>query len=690
MNSAPNGEQEADRLAALYRYRILDTPPEQEFDEITGLAAQICGVPIALVSLIDANRQWFKSRIGLETEQTPRSISFCAHAIRQDGEIFEIPDARQDPRFADNPLVTGAPYIRFYAGAPLRTPGGQAVGTLCVIDTAARTLGEMQKKALGMLARQVVRQMEQRLLLRREKQLRKALSQRARFQQALFDSAAAAIITTDAQGVLTSVNPATCRLLGYTPEELVGKDILEALHVRSELEARSAELSLQLGRPVHWRNALIASGDADTHEWHYRRKDGQLVPVELTVSTLRDEDSSLFGYVGLSLDISERRHATEALRSSEERLQMAMNAAHISLWDANLQTGLVTLDARWGPFIGEAAEERVTTLADLLASVPPEEAQLLQARVLAVIKGEQPDYVAEHRVRHRQGHWIWVESRGRVVGRDAAGRALRMIGTNMDITERKRAEQLKSEFVSTVSHELRTPLTSIGGALGLACGGALGALPAQAREMLEIAYRNSQRLTHLINDLLDMEKLAAGKMGFDLREAELMPLVEQALQSNRAYAESYRVALVLGERADGVRVRVDAGRLQQVLTNYLSNAVKFSPAGAAVQVRVRAGTGVEPGWVRVEVSDEGPGVPLEFRERIFQKFSQADASNTRQKGGTGLGLAISKELMERMQGRVGFESQPGHGACFWFELPLVNIATAVPATAPRTMKQDLP
>jgi PAS domain S-box-containing protein len=681
MNSAPNGEQEADRLAALYRYRILDTPPEQEFDEITGLAAQICGVPIALVSLIDANRQWFKSRIGLETEQTPRSISFCAHAIRQDGEIFEIPDARQDPRFADNPLVTGAPYIRFYAGAPLRTPGGQAVGTLCVIDTAARTLGEMQKKALGMLARQVVRQMEQRLLLRREKQLRKALSQRARFQQALFDSAAAAIITTDAQGVLTSVNPATCRLLGYTPEELVGKDILEALHVRSELEARSAELSLQLGRPVHWRNALIASGDADTHEWHYRRKDGQLVPVELTVSTLRDEDSSLFGYVGLSLDISERRHATEALRSSEERLQMAMNAAHISLWDANLQTGLVTLDARWGPFIGEAAEERVTTLADLLASVPPEEAQLLQARVLAVIKGEQPDYVAEHRVRHRQGHWIWVESRGRVVGRDAAGRALRMIGTNMDITERKRAEQLKSEFVSTVSHELRTPLTSIGGALGLACGGALGALPAQAREMLEIAYRNSQRLTHLINDLLDMEKLAAGKMGFDLREAELMPLVEQALQSNRAYAESYRVALVLGERADGVRVRVDAGRLQQVLTNYLSNAVKFSPAGAAVQVRVRAGTGVEPGWVRVEVSDEGPGVPLEFRERIFQKFSQADASNTRQKGGTGLGLAISKELMERMQGRVGFESQPGHGACFWFELPVAGTPFATAGEA---------
>jgi len=209
------------------------------------------------------------------------------------------------------------------------------------------------------------------------------------------------------------------------------------------------------------------------------------------------------------------------------------------------------------------------------------------------------------------------------------------------------------------------------------CGGALGEMPAPAREMLDIAYKNSQRLTHLINDLLDMEKLAAGKMRFDLREQELMPLLEQTLEGTRAYAEQYRVGLVLGERAEGVKVRVDAGRLQQVLSNYLSNAVKFSPAGEQVQVRVRVGgagaAAVPEGWVRVEVQDRGAGVPQEFRERIFQKFSQADASNTRQKGGTGLGLAISKELMERMHGRVGFESQPAQGACFWFELPLVNI-----------------
>ena len=165
-----------------------------------------------------------------------------------------------------------------------------------------------------------------------------------------------------------------------------------------------------------------------------------------------------------------------------------------------------------------------------------------------------------------------------------------------------------------------------------------------------------------------MEKLAAGKMRFDLQSQALMPLVEQAIESTRPYAQQYGVNLVLTQRADAARVRVDGGRLQQVLGNYLSNAAKFSPHGAQVDVAVLT----TPEKARVEVIDRGPGIPEEFRKRIFEKFSQADASNTRQKGGTGLGLAISRELIERMHGRVGFESQEGQGSRFYFELPLVQ------------------
>lgn len=240
------------------------------------------------------------------------------------------------------------------------------------------------------------------------------------------------------------------------------------------------------------------------------------------------------------------------------------------------------------------------------------------------------------------------------------------IGLVRDITERKRVELMKTEFVSTVSHELRTPLTSISGALGLVVSGALGELPEQAKLMLDIAYKNSKRLALLINDLLDMEKLIAGKMCLDLQVQPLMPLVEQTLESVRAYGEQYQVNFELIERADDVQVRVDSGRLQQVLTNFLSNAAKFSPAGAQVEVAVRLCKNA----VQVEVIDHGSGIPAEFRSRIFQKFSQADSSDTRQKCGTGLGLFISKELIERMNGLIGFDSEEGQGACFHFCVPV--------------------
>jgi PAS domain S-box-containing protein len=245
------------------------------------------------------------------------------------------------------------------------------------------------------------------------------------------------------------------------------------------------------------------------------------------------------------------------------------------------------------------------------------------------------------------------------------GRPL-FIGLVRDISERHRVEKMKTEFVSTVSHELRTPLTSISGSLGLVVGGALGEAPSKMRAMLDIAHKNSLRLSHLIDDLLDMEKLVAGKIRFDLQVQPLMPLIEQVVESTRAYGEKLSVSFCVSERADHVQVRVDGDRLQQVMSNFLSNAAKFSPPGEQVQISVRQ----EGKVVRVAVTDHGAGIPQEFRSRIFQKFSQADSSNTRQKGGTGLGLAITKELIERMNGLVGFSSEPGAGASFYFDLPL--------------------
>ncbi len=239
------------------------------------------------------------------------------------------------------------------------------------------------------------------------------------------------------------------------------------------------------------------------------------------------------------------------------------------------------------------------------------------------------------------------------------------------VEEARQANRVKSEFLSTVSHELRTPLTAIGGSIGLLSGGAMGALPPEVKALLQIAQKNSQRLSQLINDLLDVEKLMAGKLHFDLLPHELMPIVEQAIAENQSYAEQHQVVFSLTEHAEGLSVEVDALRLHQVLANLLSNAAKFSPTGGVVEVGVRS-MGER---VRVFVKDRGPGIPAAFQDRVFEKFAQADASDVRKKGGTGLGLAITRELVERMGGSIGFETVPGQGTCFYFDLPVWQATT---------------
>ncbi len=244
-----------------------------------------------------------------------------------------------------------------------------------------------------------------------------------------------------------------------------------------------------------------------------------------------------------------------------------------------------------------------------------------------------------------------------------------------DISDRKRVEQMKTEFVSTVSHELRTPLTSISGSLGLLAGGTAGILPAPAARLVDIAHKNSDRLVRLINDILDIEKIESGQIAFDLHRLDLKPLVEAAIEANRAYADGFGVTIdFTGEE---VAVRGDADRLTQIMTNLLSNAVKYSPEGGEVAVTLT----VSDGRVAIAVRDHGTGIPDDFRSRIFSKFAQADASDIRQKGGTGLGLSIVQELVRRHHGCVSFESHAGWGTEFRVELPEAYVQAKEPPQA---------
>ena len=510
---------EAQRLAALRLLELLDTPAEERFDRITRIAQRLFNVPITLISLIDSERQWFKSRQGIDVVETPREISFCGHAILAD-DIFEIPDARADPRFVDNPLVTGPPDLRFYAGAPLAAPDGHRVGTLCLIDRNPRRLSVDEHGLLRDLSELVKAEFGRGRLQEAVDALR---SHEARMR-AIFNTATDGIVTIAENGIIESFNPAATGIFGYIPEEVMGSNV------------------------------------------------SRLMPEP-----------------------------------------------HCSRHDGYIQRFLTTREPH---VIGRRLE----------------------------LTG-----------RHKSGATFPMELS---VSETMVGGRRFFTGIIRDISARKEAERIKKEFISTISHELRTPLTSIRGSLGLIAGGAAGTLPPQATTLVEVAHRNSERLVRLINDILDIDKIESGKMKFDLQTQPLHPLVQQAIEANRSYAREFGVEIALVGNETDMSVCVDADRLNQAITNLLSNAAKFSPSGTTVEVTIDRSDGM----LRLAVADHGPGVPEQFRERIFEKFSQADASDTRQKGGTGLGLAITKSLIEAMNGRIGYDSG-SNGATFWFELP---------------------
>lgn len=321
-------DNEADRLAALYRYQILDTAPEAEFDDICELAAHICQAPVALVSMVDAGRQWFKSRVGLDVTETPRAGSFCDHAIHGEG-VFEVPNALEDLRFVHHPAVVGDEQLRFYAGAPLMTGDGHSIGTLCVMDKLTRQLSPAQKTALSALGRQVVRQLESRLHIARERSLNQKLASQARFQKVLLDSAMAAVISITDRGLVASFNPAAEALLGYRPDEVIGREPLSFFHVEEELQARAGELCAELGHDVSAQESLLARarmGQPETREWHYRRSNGTLVPVMASIAALADDDDAAGGFVVLAWDMTERRQSHERIVRLNADLERRVSA----------------------------------------------------------------------------------------------------------------------------------------------------------------------------------------------------------------------------------------------------------------------------------------------------------------------------------------------------------------------------
>lgn len=358
-----------------------------------------------------------------------------------------------------------------------------------------------------------------------------------------------------------------------------------------------------------------------------------------------------------------RKQAMERFRDLSIRNEAIFDSARDGMLIHDSDGIITSLNPATARMYGYRTDELVGKDVRVLFDIPPSREEIQSfLRRLQTRRQDEIGQVQEFVARRRDGLTFAADVATSPVELAEGPCYLAVI---RDVSGRKAVEQMKSDFVSTVSHELRTPLTSIAGSLGLLRGGAAGEFPDRADRLIRIAHDNSERLVRLINDFLDIEKIESGKMPFDVRPVPLGRAIGHSVQANRAFAAGRGVALELEPVDLAAAVLADEDRLAQVIDNLISNAVKFSPEGQVVRLSVSGRRRMH----RISVVDRGPGIPEEFRERIFGKFAQADTSDTRQKGGTGLGLAIVREIVIRMGGQVSFDTTIGEGTVFHIDLP---------------------
>ncbi len=752
--------------------------------DIARLAAQFCGAPVGVISMIEAGRLPHRATFGISATESGLENSPCDVPLTNPG-VYVIRDATKDPRHAPDGIRLGQQYFRFYVGTPLITAAGAAIGTLCVLDHQARTLDRAQADALLILARQVIARLELNTKLQKlEQQARtrqradQALNLERNFVSAVLDTMGTLVIVFDTAGRVVRFNRACEIVSGSSFDELVGRPFWEKLVPEEDIPETIRIFS------------DICAGNVPT-EFENRWVTGEgLKRISWTGAALRDAHGEVSYIVSTGIDITAQREAQETLIESEARYRQLIEGSLGLICTHDLDGVMLTVNTHTAASLGYDVEEMIgvrildfmpeqdqarfeTYLSDLMEH--GERQGLLhlndragETRVIAYrnklihVPGRDP-FVLGHgiditektraeealRIANRQVSTILESAGDGIVSLDPEGRitlinhaALEMLGYDstdeilgydahalfhhstregtpieiedchihnsidqstttrvsdevfwrkngtmfdaeyiacpqidegepvgttvlfQDVTERRALERMKDEFIATVSHELRTPLTSVRAALGLIAGGALHARPEKTQQMLDVAIGNTDRLVSLVNDILDLERMSAGKMQMHREDVRIDELLQRAADLQHSSVQKTGIQFRID--AEPITAFVDSDRILQTLTNLVSNAIKFSPPGSHIRLIVRA-TG--PNEVHVCVMDEGRGIPADKLETIFERFQQVDASDSRMMGGTGLGLAICRSIIEQHGGRIWAESTAGDGARFHFTLP---------------------
>ena len=672
--------REPRRLAALHGTDLLDTAPEESFDRFTRLASRMLGAPVSLVSLVDRDRQFFKSSIGLprpwaSRRETPLSHSFCQHAVRS-GEPLVVDDARDHPLLRDNPAILDLGVVA-YLGTPLVTSDGQALGAFCVIDSAPRRWTAEQLELVKDLAAAVMTEIELRAAIRDADRERRENS-------VLLDSVAEGIYGLDHEGRCTFLNRAGAALLGYRPDEVLGRSMHELVHHSRPDGSPYPADECPISR-AFWAGEAARADDEVL--W---RKDGTPLSVEYACRPLAD-DAGRRGAVVTFADVGERARMERALRLSEARFRMMFEQSPISTQvfapDGTSLYANPAWERLWGVTHAQIAGYNVLRDPQLveLGAAP------------SIERGFAGEYAEVPAIRYQPERTIggitevpyrWVRARTFPV-RDEAGAIREVVLMHEDVTDARRAEEeraellaneraaraeaeaavrARDEFLSIASHELRTPVAGVKGyAQSLRRARATGRLDdARLERSLRAIEASADRLAVLTSDLLDVSRIRTGQLPFNPRPTDLAALArEVAGHFEDRLDATHRLDVRAGEAP--CPVLADADRIDQVLTNLIENAAKYSPNGGTIEVAVAT----DGGDAVVTVRDPGIGLPPGSAEAIFEPFGRAPNAAGHHIPGMGLGLYICRTIVERHGGSIRAESAgEGQGTTVSFRLPL--------------------
>ena len=650
--SRPRTDHEARRLRTLEQYDVLDAPPTEALDRITRLATRLFDVPIAMVNVIDRDNQWCVSTAGLDLDRTSLEVSFCVHTIDQTG-VLVVEDAREDERFADNPLVTEEPHVRFYAGAPLTAPTGYRLGSLCLLGDEPRAFSSEDRETLADLAGVVMDELTLRHYasdLDASRQAHRATSeQRKRILESITD----AFVAVDEEWTLTYVNAQAETLLERSRENLLGRNLWDEFPeaIGSTFEEKY-ERAMQEGTTVEFVE-------------HYPPLDRWF---EVTAFPFDDGLSIYFD------DVTDRIEARESLRRERDLTEAVVDTsiAAVVIVDASGRISFANdlagaiLGADVDALTGRAHHETGTLRALDGTVIPPGDWPFGQILETGESLSEQR-YIFEG----GDGTRRYISVNGAPL-RDSDGSIRQVVFSIDDITDQVRyerelkaakeeaeqANQLKSAFLANMSHDVQTPLSSImnhADLLRMEVG-------EEHQDRIDLIKRSSNRLLDTLESVLDLSKLEAGAVEATPEEMDLADELLGTVEIFQPQATGRDITLE-ADVEEPLPAELDPTMLHRITDNLLSNALKFTEPGGTVQLRARSRDGV----VEIAVEDTGVGIDEAFFPNLFEAFSRGGAQN--KTDGSGLGLAITKHLTDVMGGSINVDSEKGVGTTVTVRLP---------------------